>query len=367
MSHTPKKIGFFTAGPSFDGHSIYKKGLGGSETALIQAARILAENGNLVRVFNNCEVPGVYDGVVYLPSSEFPIRSAGSPYDVFIVSRFFGFYTIPFKANLKVLWNHDTLEQPAELRKLLGEIDILFVLSNFHMNNYLTRVPSVEDKMFITRNGLDIDLINRSIEGVVKKPSKVIYASRPERGLKILLENIWPRLSAHKPELKLYICGYNSVQTGLRPELLKLYRYIDDLVHSTPNVVALGSLPKEEYYRHLAESSLMLYPCTFPEISCIAALEAQACGTPIIATDAFALSETVKLPEFKVFGTPGTESYDVTFIRRAMLLLENPEGAALAAEQARNIVLRDHDWVNVVKQWERLFDLSLASRKTQIG
>lgn len=364
MSETPAMtIGLFTDGPAFDGASLAHHALGGSETALIQAARALAERGHRVTVFNNCARPIRRDGVLYLPWRSYARLDRRTFFDVFIVSRFFGFFQVPMRAGLRVLWNHDTLERPDDLRQVLGRIDLVFCLSRFHRDQYLSLVPELQGRVLITRNGVDLGLIDRAAGRVERDPNKVLYASRPERGLKVLLEDIWPQLSADRPGLTLSLCGYSRPNQAEPAALAELYRYLNLLAEKTPGVVQLGALTKDAYYAHLAEASLMAYPCTFPEISCIAALEAQACRTPMATTDAFALSETVQIDAYKVDGRPGSETYNRRFIERARYLLDHPGQAAAWAEQARVAVEKAYTWPGIAAEWERVFDLTLRSRR----
>ena len=354
-------IGFFTDGPAFDGDTPTQRALGGSETALVQAARALAERGHKVSVFNHVPQPGIFDDVSYFPVRDFVCMSLTLNFDVFIVSRFFGFFHLPLPARLKVLWNHDTLDRPQALREMLDRIDLLLNLSHFHRDDYLTRIPELDGRIFVTRNGVDFDFIDQAIVGVTKDVNKVIYASRPERGLKILLTNIWPRLVSARPDLRLYLCGYDVARDDLAPGLEKLYREIDELIEGSSNVVRLGSLPKNVYYRHLAEASLMAYPCIFPEISCIAALEAQACRTPVLTTDAYALRETVQEPAMKIGGRPGTPDYDDRFVNAALEFLDDADRAASLSDDARDAVFTRYNWPAIVTEWERLFRLRLHS------
>ncbi|MFH1140045.1 MAG: glycosyltransferase family 4 protein [Pseudomonadota bacterium] len=361
MKTRPKKIGFYTEGPAFDGGTLDSRALGGSETALIQAARALADRGCEVTVFNNCEAPGTHRGVSYYPRPSFP-RHAAAGFDVFIVSRFYGFFQVPFPAGMKVLWNHDTLDRPDGLRAVQDRVDLFFVLSDFQARNYLTRLPRLEPRLIVTRNGVDLDLINRAATGATRDQNTVMYASRPERGLKVLLENIWPEMIKARPNLTLRLCGYQGDPAACVPGLEKLYADIDLLVRTTPGVAPLGALAKHDYYRCLASSALMIYPCSFPEISCLAALEAQASGTPILTTDDFALSETVRTDFFKVPGRPGAPEYDREFISRALYLLDNREKTLAWAEKAREEVTALYSWDRIVAEWDRIFDLHLARR-----
>jgi len=357
-----KKIGFYTAGVPFEGDSLDRGGgLGGSETAFIQITRALARRGHQVTAFNSCRRPGEYDGVTYHNFADSLPVLASESFDVFVVSRYSAFFNLPFSAGLKVLWNHDTLDNPKELRQIHDEIDLFLVLSNFHKDNFLMRLPQLDDRLVVTRNGLDFDLLDRSASGE-KNPHKLIYASRPERGLKTLLESIWPRLYKWNPDLRLYVCGYQINLGDMPPHLDELYRHINRLLESVPGLVFLGGLAKPDYYRHLSESAMMLYPSIFPEVSCIAALEAQALGVPVLTSDAFALSETVVTQTSKVRGKPGSTEYINDYVERGISLLSNRAELAALADQARSDIRERHGWDKIAAEWDRLFTLNLKAK-----
>ena len=105
----------------------------------------------------------------------------------------------------------------------------------------------------------------------------------------------------------------------------------------------------------------MLYPCSFPEISCLAALEAQAAGAAILTTDGFALSETVAVPEFKVKGRPHESGYLEEFTNRAYALLTDREKTKELTRKARSTVETKYTWQAITKEWNRLFTLAKAS------
>ncbi|MDR1873271.1 MAG: glycosyltransferase family 4 protein [Deltaproteobacteria bacterium] len=361
------KIGFFTDGLPFNGDALEKAPLGGSESAFIGVTRALAARGHEVVAFNNCTETATHKGVTYHPFRSSLKRLAQENFDVFVVSRFFGAFNIPFRALIKVLWNHDTLDNAHVLKSVHDEIDLFLVLSSFHRNNFLTRLPQLADRMVLTRNGLDFDLLDAAAKGAKRDPNKLLYASRPERGLKILLENVWPRLKAAKPELKLEICGYHVDSSLLSPELQELYAYLELLAQSSPDVTNLGPLSKNKYYRHLAEASLVAYPCSFPEISCLVALEAQALGTPILTTNDYALTESVVEDYFKVSGRPKTPQYAQNYVERALDLLGNPAKALALAKKAQAIIRQSYAWAEVAKEWERLFRLCLKARGSAVS
>lgn len=367
MTRPSLAIGFITDGEAFHGASPEERALGGSETALVQVARALAQRGHRVQVFCRCPKPGLYRGVRYRDRKELVHAAGEERFDLLVVSRFFAALDLPLQAGLKVLWNHDILDKPQELASRLELMDLALVLSGFHAQDYATRLPACVEKLVITRNGLDLELIARASRGVERQPGLVTYVSRPERGLKLLLEKIWPRLKAELPHLRLAVCGYQVNDTAIHPSLQKEYAKIERLLEESPGVEVLGPLPKQAYYRHLASCEALLYPCVFPEISCIAALEAQAVATPILTSDAFALSETVYTPELLVPGEPGSPEYLEAYIQRALELLSDPRRAAESAEAARQQVWQRHDWALIAAEWEALFLAKIEERLASQG
>lgn len=356
------RIALLTDGEPFHGASPEKTALGGSETALVQVARALADRGHRVEVFCRCPAPGWYQGVVYHDTAALVKAALEKRWDVLIVSRFFSAFDLPLQAGLKILWNHDILDKPEELAKRLDNIDLMLLLSRFHAHDYVNKLPQCAAKIRNTVNGLDLDLIDEAAAGSSIEPGKVTYVSRPERGLKLLLGEIWPELKKRHPHLNLHICGYEVNATDIAPSLQKLYAEINDMIKQGQDVHYLGALPKREYYAHLASCEFLLYPCTFPEISCISALEAQAVGTPVITSDAFALSQTVKSVDFLVQGKPGSPEYVQDFIDRVSRFIINPQKTAKIAARVRRDVRNEHQWSNIVRRWEDMFINTLSDR-----
>jgi glycosyltransferase involved in cell wall biosynthesis len=362
MSGVSLQIVLVTDGEAFTGDSPESQALGGSETALVQVARALARRGHGVTVFCRCPRPGEYAGVTYRDRSGLVKAACAERWDVLVVSRFAAALDLPLQAGLKVLWNHDILDRPRELAARLDSADLLLVLSRFHAENFAQRLPACAPKLVETRNGLDLELIARSAQGAERDPDLVTYVSRPERGLELLLEHIWPRLRERRPGLRLAVCGYDVGDTDIHPRLAERYARIDRLLKDSPGVRRLGGLAKADYYRHLASCAALLYPCTFPEISCLSALEAQALATPLVTSDAFALSQTVAQPGFLVGGEPGGPEYLEAFVQRAQELLADPARAGSLAAQAREAVWAAHDWELIAAEWEELFAERLGRR-----
>jgi glycosyltransferase involved in cell wall biosynthesis len=350
-----KLIGFFADGLPFDGETILHRSLGGSESAVYYMARELHLLGYEVWVINNCDRPGTYEGVRYVHKRDFGSLALQTEFDVFIVSRFYNFFQVPFRSRLNILWNHDMLDNKFALMKYLPRIQVLFNLSRFHEESYLAKIPELKFMIRQTRNGIDPAAVNQAAQGRKKIRGKMIYASRPERGLKALLESIWPKLKSIFPEMELYICGYAFDEQSLPSKLRNLYSYLDGLIRQTPGVHPLGTLSKKDYYRHLTEAQLMLYPCDFPEISCIVALEAQGCKTPIVTTKAFALRETVGVEDCLVEGIPGSREYVNGFIGKVESLLTNNSFYEETAKLGYQWVMPRFTWPTIAREWSGIF------------
>lgn len=351
-----KLIGFFADGLPFDGDTIKYRALGGSETALYYMARELHSLGNEVKVICDCENPGTYDGVEYFHNKDFKYLALTTNFDIFIVSRSHDFFQVPFRSKVNILWNHDILTDKFSLVKYLSKIDYLFHLSDFHVKNYTTKIPKSKSMIWQTRNGIDIEAVNGSVKATKKNPDKMIYASRPERGLQILLESIWPGLLKEFPNLELYICGYTIGDMDVPEHIKDLYVHIDRLIKQTPGVFDLGNLSKLEYYSHLAESQLMLYPCNFPEISCIVALEAQACRTPVVTTNDFALKETVGVKEWLIDGMPEEKEYQESFIDKVSELITKPSLYEKTVRKGYNWVRSRYTYRAIAEEWDAFFE-----------
>ena len=355
-------IALLTDGEPFHGSSPEEQALGGSETACVQMARALSARGHRVQVFCRCPRPGLCQGVVYRDRRDLVQAAGEERFDVLVVSRFFAALDLPLQAGLKVLWNHDILDTPLALAQRLDRLDLCLVLSRFHAQDYAGKLPELAGRLVGTRNGLDLALLDRASAGVRRDSHLVTYVSRPERGLRLLLEHVWPRLRQAFPDLTLALCGYGVEHTPLPAPVRREHAVIANLIQHTPGVKLLGPLAKREYYRHLAGCGLLLYPCVFPEISCISALEAQALGTPLVTSDAFALNETVAQPRFLVPGLPGSAEYLEAFSQRALELLQNPQEAQALALPAQASIRARHDWAAIAVEWEELFLERLGAR-----
>ena len=351
------EIVIYTEGLPFDGNTPFERSLGGSESAVVFMARALARRGHSVKVFCNCPRPGEYDGVTYEDAPEFAGFLATGTCDVLICCRHLRGLVGPVRSRLNVVWNHDILtrETAPYLSSLMFKVDRLLVLSEFHKQQFQAHLSVPDDRYVVTRNGVDVELVDQAIRGVERDPDQVIYTSRPERGLDVLL-TMWPQMKARRPKLKLAIAHYENASADARMAeyLATLRRVAEEL----PEVEMLGPLSKRDLYRELARSALLVYPSTFPEVSCISALEAAACGTPVVASRYCALKESVADGETGVLipGDPQEEAYQRAFVKAALDLLSDDARWRQMSEAGRRRIEERYQWAQIAEEWEREFE-----------
>ncbi len=282
----------YTEGLPFTGNTLATQSLGGAETAFIYVARELARMGHDVAVFCHCTQSGAFDGVDYRDLAAFPAWCAGDRCDLFICSRYFEIFGAPIPATMKILWCHDMYgpDHFQRLEMFLPRINEVYCLSEFHRSHFIRHLPAWEPKIKKVHNGIDFSLVNE-VSGGIEESHKVMYTSRPERGLLRALE-IYERHG--DPTLEFVACTYDYPwkQGGIDAIEQACKARIDDLCkRGFP--VAMGSFSKRELYRHLTESKAVIYPAEVAEIMPISALEALACRTVYLAPDHSAFQEIV--------------------------------------------------------------------------
>lgn len=346
-------IGAITEGLEFDGGTIYKEALGGSESAFVFMMRELAKRGHEVHAFTKCPEPGNYDGVGYHKIQEFNNLAGIFEFDVLFVYRHYGWLTRPNHAKQRVLVNHDILtpESKMHLMGSLWQTDLIFNLSEYHKRQYCDLLPRLEPHIWATSNGIDLPAIDQATRGVKRDKKKFVYGSRPERGLDVLLRDIWPKLYEADPERRLHIAGYGSKGIEFPEEVKALYAHIDALIEQTPGVVRAGQLPKPEWYKLLASSALYLYPSAFQEIFFISGAESQACRTPVICTDDFALPETIASEFCRIPGKHASLEYQEKFIQKVETLLSDDILCGNIQRNGRKHAEK-YDWGLTAKSWE---------------
>ena len=314
-------------GIPYDGTTVYKQGLGGSESAVIYISEELTLLGFDVTVFCNCTdhaSPGVYRGVHYRPLTDLV---EDHEFDIVISSR----TVIPFarpedyprlgdnrslpfqsyklydrilsRARMRVLWMHDTFclgDNLIEELAVENRITDIFTLTDFHLT-YVANCHHgrrrmfevLKPKLFITRNGA-----RRHIEQVditAKDRNLFVYNASVTKGMVPLVNEVWPIVKQNIPEARLKVIGgYYRVSATADPDQQELdwRRMVADPKYSQLAIEFTGVIPQREIASILAQANFMIYPCDFPETFGISTLESLLYNTPVITCRFGGLEET---------------------------------------------------------------------------
>lgn len=356
----------------FSPASFYSRPRGGSESALYYLSRALATAQRLpqgvrsveVTVLTHCGAEaGLYDGVNYLDleadRDRWREELRRRPADVLVIFRDFADLLAPVPHRCKVFWVHD-FQGVAEnyppsplsralaigVRRLGGKVanrlfDLVCPVSRWAGEDFRWLFRTPPEKVWPTRNGINAQLFTTpEIERAAgeRDPYRLIYTSVPERGLEHLLRFIFPRIRERVPQAKLYVCSYRPLD--------EYRRWIQE------GVFFLGALPPQNLALELARSALLLHPSNYTETSCIAAIEAQAAGTPVVASAYGALPETVRDGRTGVIvpGRVETEEFNRRFAEAVVDLLLDPQREELG-RAARQRALSYYSWDAIAQEW----------------
>lgn len=355
--------------------------LGGSESAALGMMRALVRRGHEVQCFaRRLEQPGEVDGVLWHQAEGAlgPALSFLTP-DVFVALRLptpFVSFTVPAAWN--VLWNEDLLIDP-QVVSTLSQVDELWYVSEYHRQQWGER-DAIAKTMpsYVTKNGIDPDLYPAQVwpsgaswrDGVTvtRDPHRYIYVSRPERALRPLLE-MWPLIRQADPDAKLGLCRYQSMYDGEGTAVQQMVDSYDALTRQVAEQVGgiewLGHLGKRALAEAIAGSRAMLYPgvADFAETSCIAAIEAQACGTPLIASWRGALPETLH-PEAGILieGSPDEDAYRADFCAAVAHLRGLSDAAFQRLQDAGRRHVKGYSFDAIAAEWEAHIEAAFAAR-----
>lgn len=270
-------------------------GIGGSETAVVRVAGELAKQGWNVRVF--AEADGVWDGVQY-KRYEDASPELLSMSDLLVLWRSpdaFRVGLIPNNYAGKIaLWLHDVDCGDRLTPELAAQIDYILYLSEWHRRHLLERYPWLDADLLVrTWNGID----EFDVSGIEREPHRLMWASSPDRGLDVILEN-WSKIRAVWPDAEIHCYyGWDNIEkfAAFNPKMLDFKKSLEPLL-SQEGVFWHGRVTAKELRKAWAKSSIFLYPppkTGFKETFCISVLEAQAAGCVPIVHDGGALPETL--------------------------------------------------------------------------
>jgi len=250
--------------------------LGGSETAVNCLVKELSIN-NLSKDFEYYIGGQVKEetvgNITYINLDTLKCMTLEVPFHTIIVSRYIAFYEIFPNTSFyqSFIWAHDTsvnsygcnVDVEYILNKWSEKITGCMCLTEWHKNLFLTKYPMLKDKINIINNGI----VTENFTYPCKKiPNSFIYSSCTERGLEKVLE-LWSKILELLPDAILMISTYNPFPRDENEVKMK------QIIDNYPSIKHLGKLNRDQLYELMGKSEYWLYPTSWPETSCITAME----------------------------------------------------------------------------------------------
>ena len=274
----------------WDGETLEKKGLGGSETWCIKFCEELTKiftNYNIT-IFCNCLEKKIYNNVLFQKIEDFPEFVSTNYIDYCLISRYPEYTQLCIDNNVENIYIifHD-LNRHGEIIPISSNKLKKFVcLSDWHSNHIENCFPMIKNKITTLHYGIDVNSF--PIEDIV--PYSFIFPSFPNRDLLNLL-NMFPLIKERYPSATLNV--FCNLKLPFVQKVLGHKIEMIEMLLSQPGVTNHGWVNPTILKKYWSKSHVWFYPTNFEETFCRVALEAAASKTFAITTNVAALSETV--------------------------------------------------------------------------
>jgi len=206
------------------------------------------------------------------------------------------------------------------------------------------------------RNGLDIELFSPDPK-VAKSDANLLTVGRstdPNKGIRTLIRSL-AKLPEH---VTLTLVDDDSPDNQVRDWARE--------VGVLGRLRLTGRVESDELVRLYREAAVVVVPSRYEGFG-LPAVEAMACGTPVVATRAGALTEVLSLTEGGVLA----ERDDPDSIARGVrTLLENTEARAMMAKRGRERVLETLSWPRVAAAtadvYQEVVDRNRGARRRRV-
>lgn len=315
-------------------------GLGGAELSLMTLCAAWKFNGHDVTLYNNPRVVG---------QSSFKQRHTAQfnpqeDRDVLIIFRSPNPASYGAKG-LKVWFSCDqrTIDDYSHFATTVNKV---VTISQYH-SKFFSDVYNIQ-------NAVAIDLPVRTWEYktvVEKKPKQCMFTSIPDRGAKEL-SAVWGRIHAQVPDATLVLTSDWRLwaewagEDAVRPYKLSFARL--------PNVTYLGAIKRPELVKIQMESEILVYPCTYEEMFCIAVAEAQVAGALPITSEYGALTTTNM--GIALHGNPRDSDWQNRFVQIVVEQLNCPEKLKEQQCRLREIAMKRFSLENILDKWYGVFN-----------
>lgn len=190
----------------------------------------------------------------------------------------------------QVLWCHDLATDP-ESNVLSNDghkkFDKIVFVSYWQRDQYVMVYNIPYSKCTVIENAIEKQFSPRGER--TSSQINFIYHTTPHRGLQL----VYPIFNTLcRTYNNLYLNVYSSFEIYGWKQRDKAYQNLFDQLNQHPNISYHGFQPNNKVLDALDKTDIFLYPCIWPETSCIAMIEAIKSGVLVIHPNLAALPET---------------------------------------------------------------------------
>lgn len=300
---------------------------GGSETWLIQIAREFSKS-NQIDVYLDTTTGKSHqenENLTYYNFDDF--LTNGKSYDFIILSRFFvrkgTNYIEHIKKNNRahhvyiqvhdlsllkeIRYNCLGLMNASDIDKynLNDEFVTIVALNEWHKSNLLAQYPTLKNIPICIPNGVDLKLFK---EYNFKRNNRILWSSCADRGLSILINDVYPLVKSEITDFGIDVARYND----------------DHKIEcSDKDVKIIGKLSKSELYKEMSKHKVWFYPGTFAETFCITMLENIMNGAQIVSPLTYGTAPTIGYSEqIKMKNNFDKTTYNQAVVEAAQKIIE---------------------------------------------
>jgi glycosyltransferase involved in cell wall biosynthesis len=238
----------------------------------------------------------------------------------------------------------DGLTEPSksEAKALIAErakdVDLFIAGSRYYADMMSADLKIPREKITVVSHGIDIDERLMTMKSAHSAEFTVGFFARiaPEKGLHVLAD-AYIKFRQRKPERKTRLAAGGYLAGEHRPYLLA----IEDKLRAAgrePEFHYYGSPDREGKFEFLRSLDLLAAPTPYREPKGLFAMEAMACGVPVVLPRHGAFPELIEATDGGVLHTAGNEGELVDALER--LADDGEQRKAMGARGARAV--RDH-------------------------
>jgi glycosyltransferase involved in cell wall biosynthesis len=346
----------------------YQRAIGGSEAGMAYLAVELTRLGHSVVHLANTSTPGRYLGVECLNHKTAATTDFLNGADAVVVANEACGRELRDKGVVRpmVLWSGHADDQPPiepleYTRERKAWSGFAFV-SQWQLEQFCHVFWLPREKARVMRNAIAPAFLAQAPAEpwfTRREPPVLVYTSAPYRGLDVLLA-AFPEIRRAVPGTRLRVfTGLSRTRSG--PEDNQ-YANLRRLCLETDGVEYVGPVSQPVLAEALTHAAALAYPSTYPETSCISALEAMALGASVLTTRLGALPETLAGFGYMVEPQDNEALLAKNFAAMAISALNDigakPDLAAARREAQIAYVRQNYTWPARALEWQSwLFDL----------